>query len=96
MQMDTILILFCVLVIVFLAIVAVIYLTRPSYFINEDEASPDIDKWLAFIFGLVIAVMTVIVVAIIWLKCCFTNATLSFSLIDILAFNLTKSKCPRV
>ena len=93
--MDIVLVLFYVLLVVFLAILALIYLTRPQFFTRDDEPIPDIDLWLALIFSLVIAFLTVLVVAILISKYC-GDVRLNFSLRDVIAFNLRKSTCPRV
>jgi hypothetical protein len=59
--MDPELVLFCVLLIVFLAIVAYIYIVRPEIFIiTDEEGYVDIDMWKAFVFALLVAVLTVL------------------------------------
>ena len=93
--MDIVLILFCVLLIVWLAVVAIIYLLRPEYFIEDDEGAPDVDMWLAFIFALVIALLTVLVVAMLISHYCVGDNAISLSLRDIIAYNLGKTKCPK-
>lgn len=69
--MDSLLVVFVVLVVVFLAVVSMVYIMRPNFLMNCDDAYPDVDMWLAFTFSLVVAIFTILVV---WLVCASTKS----------------------
>lgn len=68
--MDTVLLMFVVLLVVFLAIVAMVYIIRPDALMDCDEMHPDVDMWMTFIFALIVALFTV---AVVWLVCAYTG-----------------------
>lgn len=54
--MDPVLLVFTVLIVVFLVVVALVYLLRPPALMNCDEDWPDVDMWKTFAFAMVVAI----------------------------------------
>ena len=92
--MNTLLIVFCVLVVVFLAVIAIIYVVRPTCFIDNDEANPDIDFWLTVNFAIACATIAVGIVGILWYFTCDSRYHTPCTLREFLTFHSTKCVRP--